>query len=107
MFIRLLIPGIVLFLIEIYAFQAIKTLLKARWKTTSYQIISLLILIFLVYSFSKFDRSVGQTKQTMLTMAFFFIFYVPKLKTKSSNKNCKIFFIAIYLKTETNLINIS
>ena len=79
MFIRLLILGIVLFLIEIYSFQAIKTLVKVKWILISYQILSFFILIFLVYSFSKFDRSVGQTRQTMLTMAVFLIFYVPKL----------------------------
>lgn len=79
MLIRLLFLGIVLFLIEIYAFQAIKTLVKIRWILISYKIISLFILVFLVYSFSKFDRSIGQTKQTMLTMAVFLIFYVPKL----------------------------
>ncbi len=79
MLIRLLFLGIVLFLIEIYAFQAIKTLIKVRWILISYQIFSLFLLVFLVYSFSKFDRSVGQTRQTMLTMAVFLIFYVPKL----------------------------
>jgi len=79
MLIRLLFLGIVLFLVEIYAFQAIKTLIKVRWILISYQILSLFILVFLVYSFSKFDRSIGQTKQTMLTMAVFLIFYVPKL----------------------------
>ncbi|MEP6804852.1 MAG: metallophosphoesterase, partial [Flavobacterium sp.] len=45
----------------------------------SYQIISLLLLIFIIYSFTQFDRSVGQTKQTMFTMGLLLLVYVPKI----------------------------
>jgi predicted MPP superfamily phosphohydrolase len=45
----------------------------------TYQIISLLLMVFIVYSLMQFDRSVGQTKQTMFTMGLLLLVYVPKL----------------------------
>ncbi|GAA3727575.1 metallophosphoesterase [Flavobacterium ginsengisoli] len=45
----------------------------------SYQAISLLILIFIIYSFSQVDRSVGQTKQFMFTTGLMLTVYVPKI----------------------------
>ncbi|HEX9151154.1 MAG TPA: metallophosphoesterase, partial [Flavobacterium sp.] len=45
----------------------------------SYLIISLLLLIFIIYSFMQFDRSVGQTKQTMFTMGLVLLVYLPKM----------------------------
>jgi|SRR6218665_278724 len=74
----LLLIGVLLF-IEFYAFQAFRTLIKARWVLASYQIISLLLLVFIVYAFTQFDRSVGQTKQTLFTMGLLLIVYVPKI----------------------------
>ncbi|WP_394773749.1 metallophosphoesterase [Flavobacterium sp.] len=65
--------------IEFYSYQAFRTLIKLRWVLVSYQIISLLLLIFIIYSFTQFDRSVGQTKQTMFTMGLLLLVYVPKI----------------------------
>ncbi|MBS7230031.1 metallophosphoesterase [Flavobacterium psychroterrae] len=65
--------------IEFYSYQAFRTLIKLRWVLISYQIISLLLLIFIIYSFTQFDRSVGQTKQTMFTMGLLLLVYVPKI----------------------------
>ncbi|TRX38986.1 metallophosphoesterase [Flavobacterium restrictum] len=79
MILRLLLVGIVFFVIELYAFQAIRTVIKLRWLLTSYQIISLLLFVFILYSFTQFDRSVGQTKQTMITMGLLLLVYVPKI----------------------------
>ncbi|HWR93621.1 MAG TPA: metallophosphoesterase [Flavobacterium sp.] len=45
----------------------------------TYLIISLLLLAFIIYSFTQFDRSVGQTKQTMFTMGLLLIVFVPKI----------------------------
>ncbi len=67
------------FLVELYSFQTIKTLSKLKWVHYSYITISIVLLAFLVYSFSKFDRSIGQTDQTMFTMGVFLLFYVPKM----------------------------
>jgi predicted MPP superfamily phosphohydrolase len=79
MILRLLFFGIVLFVIELYAYQAFRTLIKLKWVLVSYQIISLVLFVFIIYSFTLFDRSVGQTKQTMLTMGLLLLVYVPKI----------------------------
>ncbi|MCC9063129.1 metallophosphoesterase [Flavobacterium piscisymbiosum] len=65
--------------IEFYSYQAFRTLIRLRWVLVSYQVISLLLLIFIIYSFTQFDRSVGQTKQTMFTMGLMLLVYVPKI----------------------------
>ncbi len=79
MIFRLLMFSLVLIIIEIYAFQAFKTLIKPKWLLTSYQAISFLLFVFIIYSFTRFDRSVGQTKQTMLTMGLLLLVYIPKI----------------------------
>lgn len=79
MILRILILCIVLIIIELYAYQAVRTLVKVKWVLLSYQIVSALVLVFILYSFTKFDRSVGQTKQTMLTMGLVLLIYIPKI----------------------------
>ena len=76
---RILILGFILLVIEVYAFQAFRTIVKLKWLLVSYQIISAMVLLFILYSFTKFDSSVGQTKQTMFTMGMLLVVYVPKL----------------------------
>lgn len=65
--------------IEIYAFQAVRTLTKVRWVLWAYQIISFLIIAYIAYSFTQFDRSVGQNKQTLFTMGLLLITFIPKM----------------------------
>ncbi|WP_159799623.1 metallophosphoesterase [Flavobacterium sp. MK4S-17] len=65
--------------IEIYAFQAIKTVTKLRWLLWGYQIISFFIILYIAYSFTQFDRSVGQTRQTLFTLGLLLITYLPKI----------------------------
>ncbi|AYN06300.1 metallophosphoesterase [Flavobacterium sp. 140616W15] len=79
MVIRFIIICALFLFIELYSFQAIRTLIKLRWLLISYQIISLLLFVFIIYSFTQFDRSVGQTKQTMFTMGLMLLVYVPKI----------------------------
>ncbi|MCV9929825.1 metallophosphoesterase [Flavobacterium sp. LS1R49] len=79
MVIRFIIICAVFLFIEFYSFQAIRTLIKLRWLLISYQILSLLLFVFIIYSFTQFDRSVGQTKQTMFTMGLMLLVYVPKI----------------------------
>jgi uncharacterized protein len=79
MLIRLIIICVFLLLIEIYSFQAIKTVIKVKWMLVVYQIVSFLLLVFIVYSFSTFDRRVGQTHQSMITMGLFLVVFVPKI----------------------------
>ena len=76
---RLLIIVFLFLLIEFYSFQAFKTLIRAKWIVNSYVIISIFLFIFIIYSFTQFDRSVGQTKQTMVTMGLMLLIYVPKI----------------------------
>ncbi|MCD0468446.1 metallophosphoesterase [Flavobacterium sp. JAS] len=79
MVIRFVILCALFLFIEFYSYQAFRTLIKLRWVLVSYQIISLLLLIFIIYSFTQFDRSVGQTRQTMFTMGLMLLVYVPKI----------------------------
>ena len=76
---RIILLCLILIIIELYAFQALKMLVKPKWILVTYQIISSLLLLFIVYSFLQFDRSVGQTKQTMLTTGLMLLVYVPKM----------------------------
>ena len=76
---RILILFILLLVVDFYSFQAFRVLIKSKWMLISYQIVSLLFLIFIIYSFMQFDRSVGQTHQTMVTTALLLILYLPKV----------------------------
>jgi predicted MPP superfamily phosphohydrolase len=79
MILRILFLFLFLLIIELYSFQAVKTLVKIKWVLITYQIISAVILFYIFYSFTKFDRAIGQTQQTMLTMGLLLLMYVPKL----------------------------
>lgn len=70
---------IALLVIEFYAFQAFRAVTKVRWILLSYQIVSLFIALFIIYSFTQFDRSVGQTRQTLFTLGLLLLIYVPKI----------------------------
>jgi predicted MPP superfamily phosphohydrolase len=79
MILRFVILCALFLFIEFYSYQAFRTLIKLRWVLISYQVISLLILIFIIYSFSQVDRSVGQTRQFMFTTGLMLLVYVPKI----------------------------
>ena len=79
MIIRLLVVSVFLFIIEIYSFQAFKTVLKVRWTLGLYTTISLLLLFFVLYSFYKFDFSVGQNKLSLAGIGIMFLMYLPKI----------------------------
>ncbi len=66
-------------ILEIYAFQAFKTLIKSKWFFVFYYVTSAIALFYIVYQLYHFDRSVGQTPQTMLTFGLLLLLYVPKL----------------------------
>lgn len=70
---------VVVAIIEIYAFQAFRTLIKTRWVIIAYEIVSFAFLAYLIYSFSQFDRSVGQNKQSLLAIGLMLIIFVPKI----------------------------
>ena len=79
MLFRFIFIAFLFLLIEIYSFQAIKTLIKTKWILNGYLIVSTLLFVFIIYSFTQFDRSVGQTKQTMITMGLMLLGYIPKI----------------------------
>jgi hypothetical protein len=79
MIFRILFLSLVLIVVELYAFQALKTLIRLKWVLVSYQVVSIALFLFIIYSFMQFDRSVGQTKQTLFTMGLVLLVYVPKL----------------------------
>jgi len=66
-------------LIELYTFQAFKTITKTRWILISYQIISLAIIVFVIYSFTQFDRTQGQNRQSLITIGLILLIFIPKI----------------------------
>lgn len=79
MLLRLAIFLLFAIVIELYAYQAIKTTFENKWIVRIYTIFSILTIIFLVVSFSKFDRTVGQNPSTLMTIGLLLLVYVPKL----------------------------
>ncbi|CAM3627716.1 metallophosphoesterase [Flavobacterium chungbukense] len=79
MILRFVILCALFLFIEFYSYQAFRTLIKVRWVLVSYQVISFLLLLFIIYSFSQVDRSVGQTRQFMFTTGLMLLIYVPKI----------------------------
>ncbi len=79
MALRWLIFILILAFIELYAFQAIKTFTKVKWVLIAYVAISLAAIVFIGYQFTKFDRSVGQTKMTLITLGILLLVLIPKL----------------------------
>jgi len=76
---RFLILFIIIAIVELYAFQAIKTVTKSKWILIGYAIISLLAIVFITYELVKFDRSVGQTKTTLITLGLLLLVLLPKI----------------------------
>ena len=76
---RLIIIFIIISFFEVYAFQAVRTLTKVRWVQGLYIIISLVLIGFIFFQFTKFDRSVGQTKMTMITLGLLLLVSIPKI----------------------------
>jgi hypothetical protein len=66
-------------IVEIYAFQAFRTLTKVRSYQFVYIILNLVVIIYIVNGFFHFDRSIGQTKQSLFTIGLLLLTLVPKL----------------------------
>lgn len=79
MIFRIVFLFLFLFIIEIYTFQVLKTLIKSKRLFFLIEFVSMLFLSYIVYTIFQFDRSVGQTQQFMTGMALLLIVYVPKL----------------------------
>ena len=79
MILRLMLFIVVVLLIEFYSFQVVKTLTNVKWVLLSYAVFSVAVILFIAYQFLVFDRSVGQTRMTMLTLALLLITFLPKI----------------------------
>ena len=79
MIVRLLFFILFVAIIEIYAFQAFRAVSRVKWVQYSYILLSVLIFVYIVYSFTQFDRSVGQNKQTLFTLGLLLITFIPKI----------------------------
>ncbi len=77
---RWLIFIVIYFLIDIYAFQAFKTISKNKLLHILYWIISALVFANFLYHFLiSFDRSIGLTPKTNQAIGFFLTLFVPKI----------------------------
>lgn len=65
--------------VETYAYQAFRTVTKVKWFLLAYQLVSLFALVYIVFQFTQFDRSVGQTRLTLFTLGLVLILYIPKI----------------------------
>lgn len=79
MLLRLSIFLLFALVIELYAYQAIRTTFENKWIIRFYTVFSVLTVVFLVFSFSRFDRTVGQNPSTLMTIGLLLLVYVPKL----------------------------
>ena len=76
---RLIILFVIIAIVELYAFQVIKTVTKSKWILIVYAVISVAAIVFITYELMKFDRSVGQTKTTLITLGLLLLVLLPKL----------------------------
>lgn len=76
---RWIIPILLLLLIEIYAFQVIRTLTRNPLIQIVYCLLSIVVIGYAVYVFANYDRSVGPTKYTLRASGLLLVTLVPKL----------------------------
>ena len=76
---RWIIIAALFLIVELYAFQAFKTVIKAKWLLILIEAISLSVFAYVLYSFATRDSSNGQTHQSMFVMALLLLILVPKL----------------------------
>ncbi|AZA80075.1 metallophosphoesterase [Chryseobacterium sp. G0186] len=74
----LIIAGIFLFL-EVYIYQAIRTLTDNFWIRTGYWVISLIIYGIFAYEVTHFSRSDKSTARAQIMISLFLIFILPKI----------------------------
>jgi len=77
--VMLIVFSVLFFLIEFYAFQALKTITKNKFIRVLWILIALAIYINLFYTIFSTPRSAGQTKGFQLAAGFLLTFLIPKL----------------------------
>jgi uncharacterized protein len=78
MIFRLLFLVVLFLIIEIYSFQAFKTIFKTKWIPQLYIAISIAVIIYVVYNVFQFDRKIGQTQQSLFTFGLVLLVLIPK-----------------------------
>ncbi len=67
-------------LIDIYAFQAFKTVFKNKWMLIAYWLMTVIVMGYFIYQlFFNFNRSIGLTPNTNQAIGLFLTFFVPKV----------------------------
>ncbi len=66
-------------MIEIFAYQAFKTLFLSKTSRRIYILISAIIFLIILFYLTKFDRSQGATRTNMYTMGALLLVLVPKM----------------------------
>ena len=79
MLFRFIIVAVVLLLVEIYALQAFRTLVKSKWILWAYALVSFVAYVYIFYTIFNFDRKVGQTKQSLFALGLLLTLYLPKI----------------------------
>jgi predicted MPP superfamily phosphohydrolase len=80
-FFRILIPLVLLSLVDIYAYQAFKTISRDQvWVRYAYWVVSIAFILMVVYTILNFNREAGpQNPVFKVVMASFVLLFVPKL----------------------------
>ncbi|AWM13955.1 phosphoesterase [Flavobacterium sediminis] len=76
---RVIIPILLFLFVEIYSFQAVKTIARSKWILAAYLVVSVSFLLYLIYYFLSHDRGQGQDRVFQWTMGFFLLMYLPKI----------------------------
>ena len=74
----LILIGLLLF-VEMYSYQAFRTVFKTKWMLNVYLILSVLVIFYITYYIYQFDRKVGQTQQSLFTLGLLLTVLLPKL----------------------------
>jgi predicted MPP superfamily phosphohydrolase len=76
---RLLILLAIIIVIEIYSFQAFKTVFKNKWLRYSFLVVSAAVYINFIITVLTYSRSSGQTPQFQMAMGLLLTVSIPKL----------------------------
>lgn len=77
--IRWLIFVVIFGLIDIYAYQAVRTSFRNKWINIAYLIISIIVLGNFIYQLATFDRGSGLNIKVNWAIGLFLTLYVPKI----------------------------
>lgn len=69
----------ILLVIDIYAFQSLKTLVRYKWVHLIYWLLSISVVINFMYQLNTFDRSSGMSQSLMLGFGLLILSIAPKI----------------------------